>query len=153
MRLYLDPNSDFRCLHCRNFVSAEVMLAGVNNRNHCPYCLWSRHMDLFKAGDRLAACKSAMRPVGLTFKHRRKKYASAANGELMIVHQCVECESLSINRVAADDFADIILEVFWASMAVDDHTREQMQLSGITLLGANSQDRIYRQLYGQAVPA
>lgn len=151
MRLYLDINSDFRCVHCGNHVSAEVWLAGVNNRNHCPYCLWSRHMDLFKAGDRLSACKSPMRPVGLTFKHRRKKYASAANGELMIIHQCVECESLSINRVAADDFPDSLLEVFRDSLSLPDYVREQMRLSGIDLVCNEFRDDVYRQLYGQPI--
>jgi hypothetical protein len=46
----------------------------VRNRNHCPYCLWSRCLDLFRAGDRLSACKAPMQPVGLALKHTRKKY-------------------------------------------------------------------------------
>ena len=61
----IDINADFRCQHCGAYVSASRVLSGVSNRNHCPYCLWSRHLDLFEAGDRLAACKAPMRPVGL----------------------------------------------------------------------------------------
>jgi hypothetical protein len=153
MRLYLDINSDFRCAHCGNFVSAVVLLAGVNNRNHCPYCLWSRHMDLFDAGDRLAACKAPMQPIGLTFKRRRKKYAPSTNGELMIIHQCVECESLSINRVAADDFPDVILDIFWDSISLPDRLQERIRLSGINMLGGECHDAVYRQLYGRPVMA
>jgi hypothetical protein len=151
MRLSLHLNRDFRCVHCRNFVSAEVMLAGVNNRNHCPYCLWSRHVDQFEAGDRLSACKSHMRPVGLTFKIRRKKYASVANGELMLIHQCIECEELSINRVAADDVPEAILEVFRASLTISVRMQEQIRMSGINLLGGVYINAVYRQLYGQPV--
>src|SRR5512137_2268473 len=64
----------FKCVFCHVFVSAEPALSGVQNRNHCPYCLWSRHLDLLRPGDRLAACKEKMKPVGLTFKKTAKKY-------------------------------------------------------------------------------
>jgi len=107
---------DFRCIHCRTIVSADVALSGVQNRNHCPYCLWSRHLDLRVAGDRLCACKGAMKPVGLTLKRRNKKYARLCQGELMLVHQCSECLRLSINRIAADDIADTIYEVYRGSL-------------------------------------
>lgn len=77
MTRYHNINSDFTCAHCGNFIPASIMAAGVNNRNHCPYCLWSRHLDLFQAGDRMAACKAPMQPIGLTLKRGRKKYVSA----------------------------------------------------------------------------
>src|SRR4026209_2498083 len=94
---------DFRCAHCRNIVSVTHLLSGVNNRNHCPYCLWSRHLDLYSAGDRLSACKAKMKPIGLTMKKGRNKYRPGPRGELMLVHACTECNAVSINRIAADD--------------------------------------------------
>ena len=46
-----DPSSgNFMCAHCQTIVSAAHLLSGVNNRNHCPFCLWSRHLDLYAAG-------------------------------------------------------------------------------------------------------
>ncbi|HEY4722578.1 MAG TPA: RNHCP domain-containing protein, partial [Anaerolineae bacterium] len=72
---------DFVCVHCRNFVSAQAVLSGVRNRNHCPYCLSSRHLDLYAAGDRLSACKARMKPIGLTLKRQSKKYARCDQGE------------------------------------------------------------------------
>jgi hypothetical protein len=72
-----DEAAGFRCIHCRQYVSAARPLSGVGNRNHCPYCLHSRHLDWHRAGDRLAACKGSMQPVGLTFKHRSKRYGVA----------------------------------------------------------------------------
>jgi hypothetical protein len=101
LRSYEDT-AGFRCVHCRQYVPSARLLSGVHNRNHCPYCLHSRHLDLLRAGDRLAACKGSMQPIGLTFKRTRKKYG-AEQGELMLVHRCKECGMLSINRIAADD--------------------------------------------------
>ncbi len=146
-----DINADFKCRHCGSYVSAAKLLAGVNNRNHCPYCLWSRHLDLFEAGDRLAACKAPMRPVGLTLKHSRNKYAHAASGELMLVHLCTDCSKISINRIAADDVPEMILDVFEDSMMESDGLWQQILEYGIDLLGAESFEFVYQQFYGQAV--
>ena len=44
-----DRDAGFQCGHCRNFVNAEPFISGVKNRNHCPCCLWSKHVDLYKA--------------------------------------------------------------------------------------------------------
>ena len=111
MRTYFDDfNADFTCKHCGRYVSARTAISGVVNRNHCPYCLHSRHVDLFKPGDRLCACKGVMAPVGLTVKRSRDKYARGLNGELMLVHRCTACGTLSINRIAADDDAVRIME-------------------------------------------
>ena len=47
----------FRCHHCRADVPEDA--PGTRNRNHCPFCLWSRHVDI-EPGDR-AASKMAPR--------------------------------------------------------------------------------------------
>jgi hypothetical protein len=151
MTRYFDINSDFECIQCRNYVSTGYMLAGVNNRNHCPYCLWSRHLDLFSAGDRMSACKAAMRPVGLTMKRSRKKYAAASGGEFMLVHNCTRCQRISINRIAADDVSSVILEVFYASSKLSSLARDSFQEQGISLLGSENEEVVYRQLYGGSV--
>lgn len=146
-----DKNPSFTCKQCGQFVSAEPFVSGVKHRNHCPYCLWSRHLDLFEAGDRLAACKASMRPVGLTLKRSRDKYAPAAAGELMLIHLCTTCEHISINRIAADDVPETIIEVFQASLAEPGWLRKQFLENQINLLGERSDEIIYRQLYGQTV--
>ena len=144
-----DNNADFTCLHCGSYVSAAQCLAGVGNRNHCPYCLWSRHLDLLEAGDRLAACKAPMRPVGLTLKRSRNKYARVIGGELMLVHLCTECEHISINRIAADDIPEAIIEVFDASLMESIWPWKKILENGIDMLDNQSVDLIYRQLYGR----
>jgi len=151
MTNYFDINCDFTCVHCHNYVSAGQMLAGVHNRNHCPYCLWSRHLDQFKAGDRMAACKAAMQPIGLTMKYSQKKYTPDSGGELMLVHLCGGCEKISINRIAADDIASVILETFTHSLAISAQIKENIHLRGIKLLEEANTDLVYVQLYGQSV--
>ncbi len=144
--------SDFRCKHCHNYVSTDPLLSGVNNRNHCPYCLYSRHMDLYEAGDRLSACKGEMRPVGLALKRTNKKYGSR-QGELMMIHQCVECGSVSINRIAADDDNETILAIFNGSLHLDPITGARISLSGIQALQATDLDLVRARLYGCPVAA
>ena len=120
---------DFECGQCRLRVSAEPRLSGVQNRNHCPYCLWSKHVDLREAGDRLCACKGLMRPVGLALKRTKKKYAAAgARGELLLAHQCAACGAVSLNRVAADDSPARLREVWEASLARRPEVGEEIEL-------------------------
>src|SRR5512146_1804775 len=118
MRARAASFGDFRCAHCHMLVSSAHQLSGVNNRNHCPYCLWSCHLDLFAAGDRLSACKAPMKPIGLTMKRGRNKYQREARGELMLIHECIECRTLSINRIAADDDSETVMAVFRESFAL-----------------------------------
>jgi RNHCP domain-containing protein len=140
---------DFVCMVCRNFVSAEAALSGVHNRNHCPYCLSSRHLDLFEAGDRLSACKSTMRPVALTLKKTAKKYSSAGQGELMLVHLCDGCGKPSINRIAADDDVATVLETFERSRELDKDTKSTLTQSGIVILATGHLQLVREQLLGR----
>ena len=140
---------DFRCAHCRNNVSAEHLLSGVNNRNHCPYCLWSCHLDLYSAGDRLSACRGQMKPTGLTMKKGRNKYRLESGGELMLIHECTECGSLSINRVAADDDSESILDVFKTSLQHSYQFRTRVETHGIIILNAEDDESVRSQLFGQ----
>jgi DNA-directed RNA polymerase subunit RPC12/RpoP len=144
----LDFNSDFTCLHCGSYVSAAHALCGVNNRNHCPYCLWSRHLDWRTPGDRLSACKAPMQPVGLTLKRSRNKYA-AREGELMLVHLCLDCGTLAINRIAADDHPQDILSVLAASPTLTARTPHLFRQNDITLLQPEQAALVERQLFGQ----
>lgn len=87
-----------------------------------------------------------MKPVGLTAKLSRNKYRLDGRGELMLVHECVECGALSINRVAADDDSSTILAVFRESLMNEAHHRYEG--SGIRLLRDSDMDALYKQLYG-----
>jgi RNHCP domain len=151
MRARAPSFGDFRCAHCHMIVSSAHLLSGVNNRNHCPYCLWSCHLDLFEAGDRLSACKSPMRPLGLTMKKGRNKYQPEARGELMLIHECSECTTLSINRIAADDDSATLLEIFQASLSLDRRIHRLCQANGIVILTAQEAEIVQAQLYGYQI--
>ena len=138
----------FRCRQCEALVTAHPMLSGVKNRNHCPYCLWSQHVDLSEAGDRLSACKASMEPIGLTVKQRQNKYGNGSSGELMLIHRCTACNKYSINRIAADDFSDKLLEVFLASESMEPITRCKLEACGIRLLQRSDHQVVKYQLYG-----
>jgi hypothetical protein len=142
-------NQDFRCLHCRSFVTTERMVSAVNNRNHCPYCLWTRHLDLYQPGDRLSACKAAMQPIGLTLKETYKKYNNRNSGELMLVHQCQDCGKVSINRIAADDFLPSILEIYENSFQMGLNQREEINRNEIVLLSKMDSQLIRTRLFGK----
>ena len=146
----LSSFGDFKCKHCGTFVSSAHLLSGVNNRNHCPYCLWSCHLDLYASGDRLSACKGTMKPIGLTMKKSRNKYRTESHGELMPIHQCVDCAALSMNRIAADDDAEFVLTVFQESLAFHYQLILLCQPHDITPLHAGDIESVKAQLYGRS---
>lgn len=82
---------DFTCRHCASQVPARA--AGTGHRNHCPHCLWSRHLDR-NPGDRAAACGGLMEPAAIMVR---------PGGEWAIIHRCVECGVYKANRIAGDD--------------------------------------------------
>lgn len=81
----------FTCKVCGRLVTSGG--AGTEHRNHCPYCLSSRHLDI-EPGDREADCGGVMEPIAVWVRK---------NGEWAIIHRCRICGALSSNRIAADD--------------------------------------------------
>lgn len=84
-------SASFVCMVCGKTVTPDE--AGSAHRNHCPYCLSSRHLDI-EPGDREADCGGIMEPVAVWVRK---------NGEWAIIHRCRSCGVLSSNRIAADD--------------------------------------------------
>lgn len=137
----------FRCKSCGALVLRATFISGVLNRNHCPYCLWSRHVDWQRAGDRMSACKGRMRPVGLALKRNNNKYA-ADTGELMVIHLCEDCGQVSANRIAADDCAETLLAVFEDTTLLTGDVRISLRDTGIEWLTEDKIHLVYRRLYG-----
>jgi len=137
----------FCCTHCKNDVQSDATVCGVQNRNHCPYCLWSKHVDLYTAGDRLCACKAGMRPLGLAFNKSRNKYGSA-QGDLMLIHHCMDCSAFSINRIAADDDSQRLLELYHACLKLTKPLCAQLHLAGIQPVGSPDEAVVYARLFG-----
>ncbi|MDY0407060.1 RNHCP domain-containing protein [Virgibacillus sp. 179-BFC.A HS] len=82
-------NTSFQCENCGAKV---VPLTNGSYRNHCPICLYSKHLDN-NPGDRLSECKGLMKPIALDY--------SAKKG-YQIVHQCLNCKKTQKNKIATD---------------------------------------------------
>ncbi len=108
----------FKCKHCRHFVTPPI--SGGQHRNHCPYCLYSRHVDGQRAGDRRSDCGASMEPFG---------YFQRPNGEYVIVHRCTSCELERFNRIAADDDLALVL----ALPQVTPRTSREMKLKRLSV--------------------
>lgn len=79
-------DAGFRCAHC----GREVAPLGYTSRNHCPFCLWSLHVDV-NPGDRAAACGGQMEPVG-ALPDARRGY--------ILIHRCTRCGAVRRCRAA-----------------------------------------------------
>jgi hypothetical protein len=102
------------------------------------------------AGDRKSACLGLMEPVGLTFKAVGvDKYGHPLQGELMIVHHCLECNKFSLNRIAADDEPKAILELFEKSQSLPNEIKKEIEKQGIRLLEEEDREEIGVQLFGK----
>lgn len=142
----------FKCNNCSGWVSTSESI-GTHHRNHCPSCLWSKHVDFEKAGDRKALCGAGMKPIGLTFKQAGiDKYGGARQGELMVIHQCTnrDCGKISINRIAGDDNTGVILRVFEESQILSDDLRKEITKASISLLTGRDEGRVKTQLFGKS---
>ncbi|WP_165423319.1 RNHCP domain-containing protein [Ktedonosporobacter rubrisoli] len=91
---------DFKCKHCRRFIGPPP--SGGYHRNHCPFCLYSCHVDDQHSGDRMSTCGAKMQPIG-TFQR--------AKGEYVLVHRCLGCGFERFNRIAADDDFELVLSL------------------------------------------
>jgi hypothetical protein len=142
-----NETGDFRCVRCKAWVSGDSSLSGVVHRNHCPFCLTSRHVDAVRTGDRSSTCRAAMRPIGLSVKESPNRYASG-EGELMLIHECLGCGKLSINRIAADDPAERLVVLHNESAHLERALVHRIASQGIRLLGRNDLNLVLTRLYG-----
>ena len=76
--------------------------SGGRHRNHCPFCLPSRHVDRRRPGDRECECRALMAPLGAMFR---------PDGEQLVVHRCNGCGTVRRCRVAADDDPAMLLRL------------------------------------------
>lgn len=85
---------DFVCEHC------GMGVTGGGYTNHCPRCLWSKHVDIHP-GDRLEACGGMMEPVGL----------EGSSPDYTIVHTCARCGAVRRNAAAPEDDAEALIKL------------------------------------------
>lgn len=94
---FTEIDEEFICENC----GKEVTKLGYSCRNHCPYCLHSKHVDI-NPGDRLETCHGTLDPIGI--EHNNKK-------GYVIVFRCKKCGQIRRNKAAKDDSIDEIIKV------------------------------------------
>ena len=86
----------FICENC----GKDVEKLNYTARDHCPYCLYSKHVDILP-GDRANTCKGLLKPVDVEkFKDTYK-----------IIYKCEKCKEKHKNIIATDDNFDEILNI------------------------------------------
>ncbi len=89
-------DEEFICENCKK----KVNKLNYSARDHCPYCLYSKHVDI-SPGDRLNNCKGLLVPIGIEkFKNTFK-----------IIFKCNKCGQIHKNIIANDDNMDLIIEL------------------------------------------
>ena len=81
-------DAGFICAHC----GREVQPLGYTSRNHCPFCLWSLHVDEFP-GDRACECRGELEPIRVE-PDAKKGY--------IIIHRCDRCGKTVRNKAALE---------------------------------------------------
>lgn len=86
----------FTCENCEK----KVNKLNYSARDHCPYCLYSKHVDI-NPGDRQNSCKGLLKPIDIEkFKNTYK-----------IIYKCQKCGEIHKNIMANDDDMNKIIEV------------------------------------------
>lgn len=85
---------DFACEKC------GLKVYGNGYTNHCPRCLWSKHVDV-NPGDREASCQGLMEPIGV----------ESQRGEYIIIHRCIKCVVEKRNKAVKNDNFDVLIQL------------------------------------------
>ena len=89
-------DEEFLCEYCHR----EVKKLNYTARDHCPYCLYSKHVDI-NPGDRANDCMGLLIPIGI------EKYKNTYK----IIYKCSKCHTIHKNVMANDDNYNLIIEL------------------------------------------
>lgn len=95
-RNFVMKNEKFICENCGR--KNEKLKGGC--RNHCRFCLYSKHVDKKIPGDRESKCQGIMEPIDVD-SNNKKGY--------VIIHCCKKCGVKTRNKYAFDDDFDAII--------------------------------------------
>jgi hypothetical protein len=92
---FIRKTEDFVCENC------GISVSGTGYTNHCPACLFSKHVDEEIPGDRKSKCQGLMKPIGIEQKR----------GEYILIHKCLKCGKMMKNKTSESDNFEKILEI------------------------------------------
>ena len=85
---------DFECENCGQKVH------GDGYTNHCPNCLWSKHVDI-NPGDRESNCLGMMEPIGVIYRA----------GGYIVRQKCTRCKVVKNIKSSLKDNKDQIIKL------------------------------------------
>lgn len=89
-------DENFICENCGH----EVEKLNYTARDHCPVCLYSKHVDI-NPGDRENTCQGLLKPIEIEkFKDTYK-----------IIYMCIKCGMIHKNIMANDDNIELIIDL------------------------------------------
>ena len=91
---FIKVKEDFVCEKCGKHVE------GDGYTNHCPECLWSKHVDN-NPGDRACACQGLMKP----------SLDSVKGDKYTLKHTCETCGHTKLNKASKKDDLNIIITI------------------------------------------
>lgn len=91
---FIKNTENFVCEKC----GKEVI--GNGYTNHCPECLWSKHVDI-APGDRANTCGGMMEPIKVEKNGR----------EYIVIHKCSVCGFEKPNKVQKEDNFEMIVQI------------------------------------------
>ncbi|HOX54951.1 MAG TPA: aminotransferase class V-fold PLP-dependent enzyme, partial [Candidatus Omnitrophota bacterium] len=87
----------FACEQC----GQDVMeLKGLVHRDHCPNCLYSKHLDDTIPGDRASTCYGLLEPIGVDYSGKKG---------WTVIYRCQKCGAIKRNMAASDDNIDALI--------------------------------------------
>ena len=97
MKQFTKRDEEFICENC----GKKVSKLGYTSRDHCPYCLYSKHVDNMP-GDREGDCKGLLKPMQVELDSK-KGY--------VIIYKCEKCGAIRKNKAAEDDNKDLLIQL------------------------------------------
>lgn len=94
---FIRQKENFACGHC------GAAVVGNGYTNHCPVCLWSKHVDV-DPGDRASTCGGLMEPIRVVAK----------GDGFVVTHRCVVCGHEKKNKASPQDDAKALREIMRA---------------------------------------
>lgn len=89
--MFIPREEPFTCDCCEAVVQP---LGKGTYRDHCPRCLWGKHVDRDGPGDRLSPCGGLLMPTAIDQDGKKGT---------VIEYECLSCGKTSRNKAAPDD--------------------------------------------------
>ena len=94
---FTEIDEEFVCENC----GKKVPKLGYSCRNHCPYCLYSKHVDI-NPGDREETCHGLLQPIDVEINSKKG---------FVIIFKCKKCGAIRKNKVADDDNMELVYKI------------------------------------------